>query len=847
MKRGLVLAVTIGLVIACQIIPTPPPLKATSPSWVIPTEVSQSRPKETGQVQQSPQPPAALGTKVVNLVAPGELPPFPYKASDPFAYIPPVAWNPSATPASQPVLPIQMDQVANLPVAAGLTNDQRAFLSQNGFVAVHSREEQFIDIREQVSTRFGQPYYLTSDAAYHALHANVDWLLKALEQEEFRPRLLKITRAMLQEISSYTPLVIGTSLEAETRQAAAYLSVGLRLLDPQAKVDPDLEKQVSAQVNQILAGGGPEKSVLLPNFQDDYSAYRPSGHYLSNAELENYFRGKTWFERVNFSLQDQSPNFVPSRVPLILTLALRRANVAGRTAAEEWAGVTETLDFLVGRSIDYGPTEYAALMDQIYGPTITILDLENETLWRNFVSLGQVLPKPPDPSIFANSLRDFEGERSWRFLGQRFGQDEFILRNLVYPKVGTLYQPRQLPSGLDMMAALGSPDAMQILEKSGDTVYLNYPEQIAKLQTLVQSQTDSGWSSSAYNIWLDAFSAQATRKSEGYPSTQNTNAWAYKDLNSALGSWAELKHDTYEFVGLPEMARQSEAPASGPAPGYVEPDPPIYYRLSSLVNLLVKGLEQRGLLGGQSEAPDNLVSLLQGMRVLGARYQQLGDIAAKELDGTPLVESDYQLIQAPLGLAEERVWQSRKPTQMGATHPLDMPPVPVISAVEGTGDRISEVGVGLVDRIYAVVPLDGKFYIAQGGIYSYYELSWPRVEQLNDGDWRRLIRYSEVDTPVWEQNFRLSDGTPVNVLAFRVGDVYQVLSAGSGLNVRQSPTRNAKVVQQLQARDYVKIVDGPVHAEGFTWWKFNLISSTDQVVEGWAVENPEWFTRAWGQ
>ena len=75
-----------------------------------------------------------------------------------------------------------------------------------------------------------------------------------------------------------------------------------------------------------------------------------------------------------------------------------------------------------------------------------------------------------------------------------------------------------------------------------------------------------------------------------------TEAWAYKDLNSALGSWAELKHDTALYTKMPESAGGGGPPSSGPAPGYIEANPEVFYRLAYVAETIAAGLTERGMM-----------------------------------------------------------------------------------------------------------------------------------------------------------------------------------------------------------------------------------------------------------
>jgi hypothetical protein len=332
-------------------------------------------------------------------------------------------------------------------------------------------------------------------------------------------------------------------------------------------------------------------------------------------------------------------------------------------------------------------------------------------------------------------------------------------------------------------------------------------------------------------------------KGPAYAPYMQSPFWGYKDMNTALGSWAELKHDAVLYAKKPEAGAGGSLPASGPAPGFVEPAPDVFYRLAYLCSVIAEGLEQRGMGGSATDNPLDLAASLEDLRGLATRYQKLGDLADKELVGLPLDQNDYALVQAALGPLEMLARQSQA---MGASQ--ELPPVPVISPIAGADDQTLQAGVGLVDRLYVVIMLDGKIQVAQGGVFSYYEFYQPRAEPLDDERWRQVILAApEFSLPVWSSSYVLLEGVPVDVLAFRVGDVYRITPVGDKLNVRVKPSRAADGLLQLQPGDYVKIIEGPVNAGGFTWWKIQADLDAETPLEGWVVEDPEWFERAWGQ
>jgi len=396
MRIRFILLFVITLSLACQVIPTPPPLKDTPPSRIT-LETT-----KTLTAPETPSNPADILTPASpTVLTPGEMLSFPYQKNDPFSLVEVSIWRKEQSLVEEIALPFSLKQVENPDVVSGLTTSQRNYLEENGFVVIHSHESQFADIRERVSNQYGQPYFLTSDAALHTLQLTFEELLAVLEKEELHPRITAVVQSTLVEILSYYPLVQGTNLETDTHLTAAYLGVALKLLHPQITLEPYLEQQVNAQIEQIMTNTGIEESVLLPGFQDDFGAYIPIGHYRGEPELEAYFRGMTWLSRNHFESHITNPNSNPSRIPLIITLALRKAVIEGKLAAEEWALVQEVLTFLLGPNIFSGPPEYADLMDQVYGRGLTIVGLKDEANWQAFLSLSQNLPQQQKSSISA--------------------------------------------------------------------------------------------------------------------------------------------------------------------------------------------------------------------------------------------------------------------------------------------------------------------------------------------------------------------------------------------------------------------------------------------------------------
>jgi hypothetical protein len=239
---------------------------------------------------------------------------------------------------------------------------------------------------------------------------------------------------------------------------------------------------------------------------------------------------------------------------------------------------------------------------------------------------------------------------------------------------------------------------------------------------------------------------------------------------------------------------------------------------------------------------------------LADRLGRIGDIAAKELEGLPLEASDCALVTAPLGGIEAREFRRQLLAAQGLAAPetaweaaQEAPAVPFIAALARAGDRTLQAGLGWVNRIYVLVPLDDQVYIAQGGVFAYYEFVQPGEDELDDEVWRQVRSPEWPEPPAWTGVYLLPGGTPLDALALRVGDVYWLTLAGTQVGLRAVPSHSARYIHRPQAGDYLTIVDGPTLAEGSTWWKFQAITEDGQSIEGWAPSNEDWFERAWGQ
>jgi hypothetical protein len=366
-----------------------------------------------------------------------------------------------------------------------------------------------------------------------------------------------------------------------------------------------------------------------------------------------------------------------------------------------------------------------------------------------FQELAKAMAAPRINSMFVWIDEDKEQvTKGFRLMGQRFTLDEYVFGQLIWRNVGKEDPDpalqRWLPKALDVPAAFGSNEAYKILDQQGDTKYLNYQQRMEKVRGEINALPTSQWTENLYWSWLYTFRPLLVSKApdSGYPSFMTNDAWTRKDLNTVLGSWTELKHDTILYAKQ-VMAEMGGGPAELPK-GYVEPEPEFYARVAALVAMTRDGLESRGLIEKVGENdPSASRSEYQTLNRLEKLALDLKTISEKELEGKALTEDEYTLIQYYGGRLEDITMAASDTTEPnvgnGDLNDQDSAVVADVATGGPSLDQALEEGTGRIMEIYVVAPVEGKLVLARGGIYSQYEFVSRSDNRLTDEQWRQQL------------------------------------------------------------------------------------------------------------
>lgn len=645
------------------------------------------------------------------------------------------------------------------------SDEAKQMLLQNGFVVVGDGMEEFFSLYE--NNRYSlTPNFVTTDAMMHTYHLFFSRLLKNVEREHFCADLMNLGTAMRDESLAQAEALKGTEWENAALRNTAFFSVGLALQQPETEA-PEAVRDVVAQELELiekaegvgaspvmnLGGDAAEKMEM-----EDYSQYIPRGYYTTEEALERYFKAMMWYGRLTFRQSDEDQ----SRSALLMTLAL-----TGGEALETWEKIYTVTSFFVGDSDDAGIYEYAPLIEKAYGGCPVVKELpQKQTEWTAFLQALKELEPPAINSIpiFDEGIQPDKEEAvaGFRFLGQRFTLDASIFQQLVYRQVGanSADERRMLPSALDIPAALGSAEAEKLLTEAGAMEYQGYGENLAQLQSYLAQPPQQLWTGSLYGGWLNTLRPLLAEKEEGWPQFMQNEAWTRKNLNSFLGSWTELKHDTvlyakqvYAEMGGAGMEERDDR-------GYVEPEPVLYSRLAGLSAATAEGLRHYGVL--RDADAENLARMAELAR-------QLMVISEKELRDELLSDEEYDLIRG-FGGQLEHFWYDALADESGdgaTITSLDHPAAIVTDvATDPDGGRVLEVGAGKVNEIFVIVSVDGVLRLARGGVFSFYEFAQPLDQRLTDEEWRKMLgiyRFDEngnfddqsveVPRPGWTSSF----------------------------------------------------------------------------------------------
>lgn len=599
-------------------------------------------------------------------------------------------------------------------------------LRENLFFIAPGGSDEFYQIYE--TNRYDlDPSFVTVDSLMHTYHLYFSHLLKTTERTSLAAAVDRLGQLMLAASLEQAEQAKGTAWEDAAWRNVALFAVPASLAGHWALVPEQVGELVDRETQLVEEAAG-IATCDVTGVELDYSQFAPRGYYEGDEALERYFRVMMWYGQLSYLQRDEDLD----RSAALLTCALEGE------ALELWEALYAVTAFFAGASDDNGYYEYKPLLDEAFGKDATTADLlASADGFARFHELTETAKAPQINSIPTDDegtdADKLDSARSFRLMGQRFSLDAAIMQRLVYNQVGENPDgaKRMLPDALDVPAALGSDEALAILEGRGATAFEGYADHMQTMRAGMAEAPADLWRASLYSQWLHTLQPLLNEESDAAPPFMRSQAWLRKDLLSYLGSYAELKHDTVlyakqvmaEMGGGPEEERDDR--------GYVEPEPVVFGRLAALTQATAEGLAGYGMLG--DEDATNLARLSD-------LADQLATIATKELAGELPTDDEFELIRS-YGGQLEHFWQEVYKDEADDEYftSREFPAAVVTDIATDPNGSCLELATGRVADLYVIVPIDGQLRIARGGVFSFYQFPWPLNDRLTDSAWRQML------------------------------------------------------------------------------------------------------------
>jgi len=701
-------------------------------------------------------------------------------------------------------LPLNVTFIVNFETVDNVFNlndQQKALLTNNGFVVrKYWKDESDIVEPYNYMKENDIPIFITSDTLLHLYHIQFDEILKGVEQREFFDIILDMSKTLFEDSKEYYDTFTDEDLKEAARRNIAFFGVALSLLQtPTEDYDGSediktvaftipnyVEDEATEELSYIDLHDNYHESPIF-HYLEDYSQYKPRGHYTQSEKLRRYFKAMMWYGRISFLMKGGDPHcqgceFLISeedakiatiQASLIAT-ALPSLKVNDVTLESLWNRIYVVTSFFVGKADDLTPYEYLSSIKKVYGLQFNATELANDTKLLDlkvelfqlrspeiYGGTGNVAVVPP---VTEETLREvLEKTKGMRFMGQRFIPDSYMFQHLVTTTgdyigdgepftmciTGAGRKARCFPRGLDVMAVLGSERAYEILEQEGDTEYegtyegvnTSYDIQLSVLREQFSDDnvSEAEWNRNLYWSWLYTLKSLLEVPGSGYPTFMQQPEWVDKELQTVLASWAELRHDTILYAkssytmfetGIPNQPEETI--------GYVEPVPEFYNRLRALIRMTYDGLTDM-----------NVLNETEGMRLqsLEAILDRLINISIDELENKTLSDPDYDFIQN-FGEHLESVVTGVSNKGLNTTLIADV-------HTDTNTEHVLEEGVGYVDLIIVAYKApDGRIIAGAGPVLSYYEFKHPMDDRLTDEQWKEMLKNGEEpDRQEWIDTF----------------------------------------------------------------------------------------------
>ena len=592
-------------------------------------------------------------------------------------------------------------------------------LEDNGFFIDYEKTQQPFSIYE-TNQYMGNNNFITTDSIVHLYHIIYLGMMEDMEQNSLKQKLIDLSKNCLDNALSDYKEAKGEEKEILMKNAALFLcAVDLLEANYDGEVPSEVREIADKELENIKTEGTAVSNITGKEI--DYSQFKVRGNYSKNENLKKYFKVNMLYsqELIHLENPDKSINLEAVKQAMLIS----RHMLKDEASFKLWQDIYKPISFLVENTEDTTPIDIYKSISKVTKDNSVEAILE-----KNVVNaVADDIANKEDPKIKPDSGKVFA------FLPQRAVVDNTWLQNLVDTDP---HSKRPVVSGVDLMALLGNSLAERLTLTNEDNLkWDKFKEKYDETKAIVDARTDKEEKANIYRTWLWVLKAFNNEYGEGYPDFMRSEKWQYKDLNTALASWAQLKHDTILY------AKQFGAECGGDEPmdmrHYVEPNVNLYRRVKYLVGLTMDADEKYSLLNDEQKAR---------LKDFADMLEFLIKVSIEELKDETTSDEDNERLKL-IGGEMENIFIAFNKDESGGE--FEIPPVDrdtanvadlqkigpnVVDKPEGS---FLEVGSGRFSTIYVVYRLNGKYYLGSGSVMNYYEFY--SEKRLDNNEFKEML------------------------------------------------------------------------------------------------------------
>ena len=620
-------------------------------------------------------------------------------------------------------------------------------LGQNGFTIIPARHQQLFHVYEQ-NDYHEFPAFVTTDLYLQLYHLYFDCMLREVEEQQLDTMVemlcLEGYNAMYLQSQTDQP-----QIAEGARWLCDYFAVALNLNGKHHMGFAN--KSAPVELEKIMDSENDFSDFLgYTDAMFAYSLFKPRGHYTRNARLEHYFRTMMWLQTVPFRTDDSAQ----LGRAVLLAQWLNNNDKARRL----YNFITVPLTYLMGQ-----PDNISILQVAEIAKETGVLESKDISDTNKMQALRQQVEAVAKQQTRIKAKFSYSGEYKINLMPQRYQPDAEVLQEMVDYESKTT--KRDVPKGLDFMAALGCSAAEKILLDE-----LNEPDRWDKykptLERMKKRMNKIDWTENSAVQWMQTVKT-VTETPQNAPYFMRTDEWDRKSLNTALASWAELKHDAILYAKQPFGA---ECGGGGPpdpvVKGYVEPNVNFWKKAIALLDQTKEVLNKYALM---TEKIENIHSQVkeQAEFLLRLSEKELkGEMPNDiECDQLEYIGATFENISIALLRDNDHQLWSWDDIQGPDKKVALVADVYTANADNNPNKSILYEAVGDADEIYVVVEIGGYLHLMRGAVFSYREFQRPVNDQrLNDEEWQQYLeQHPRSGVPSWmEPIIAPLEDTPVD-------------------------------------------------------------------------------------